>query len=175
MTSLPLRAFRHHVHGETRIEAPANAVWAVLSDFHGVADWAPLVTRVLDTGPTPNGVGAARSCTLRGLGCVDEVVVLWEEGERLGYRVTPLGPIGVSTSLWTLAPVDASATLVTLRLDYDLRFAWFGRLLHTLVARRLLERSLPGALALLKRRVETGRSVRREAAGPRADATRSRS
>jgi hypothetical protein len=41
-----------------------------------------------------------------------------------------------------------------------MRFGPLGALLHALLVQRLLERNLPGALALLERRVETGRTVR---------------
>jgi hypothetical protein len=102
----------------------------------------------------------ARHCDIRGLGGVDEVVNCWEEGRRLGYSVTPVGPIGASQSLWKIEPADSHSTRVKLRLDYEMRFGPLGALLHALLVRRLLVRNLPGALALLKRRVETGRTVR---------------
>ena len=79
---------------------------------------------------------------------------VWEDGRRLGYRVAPLGPIGASQSLWEIEPAGPNSARVTLRLDYDLRFGPLGALLHRVVVRRLLERNLPGALALLKRHVE---------------------
>ncbi len=145
---------RHHVQGETVIDADPAAVWEVLSNFHGVDSWAPIITRVDDIGPTPRGVGAARRCQFRRLGVVDEVVVVWEEGRRLHYRVSPLGPIGDSQSCWEIHPVGERSARVVLRFDYAMRFGPLGVLLDTVAIRRLLTRNLPGALAALKRRVE---------------------
>ncbi len=162
----------HRIQGETLIAASASAAWDVLSDFHGVDTWARPVTRVVALGPAARGVGAARRCDIRGLGAVDEVVTVWEEGRRLGYRVSPVGPIGRSESLWEIEPVGPLSTRVRLRLDYDMRFGPLGALLHALLVRRLLGRNLPGALAAPKRRVETGRVVRRPAAGRPRDAWR---
>ncbi len=156
----PAQASAHRVQGEILIAAPAPAVWEVLSDFHGVDAWAPIITRVVDIGPTSSGVGAARHCQLRWLGGVDEVVVVWEEGRRLSYRVSPLGPIGASRRSWEIDPVCERSARVKLRFDYHLRFGPLGALLHALIVRRLLARNLPGALAALRRRVEMGPSVR---------------
>lgn len=146
------------------IGASPEAVWAVLSNFHSVDGWAPRVRRVIAIGDATHGLGMARHCDVRGLGGVDEVVNVWEEGRRLGYSVTPVGPIGASQSLWKLDPAPEGSTLVTLRLSYDMRFGPLGALLHGLLVRRLLARNLRGALALLKRRVETGPALRRRPA-----------
>ena len=142
------------------IEAAPLAVWEILSDFHAVDTWVPRVARVVPIGETKRGLGTARHCDVRGLGGLDEVVNVWEESRRLGYRVTPVGPIGRSQSLWEIEPVGPKSARVKLRLDYDMRLGPLGALLHAVLVRRLLERNLPGALALLKRRVETGRTVR---------------
>lgn len=144
----------HVVEGTRLIEAPPRAVWSVLSDFHGVDRWAPRVSRVEALGAVASGPGMARRCELRGLGSVDEVVNVWEPDERIGYRVTALGPVAASESLWELEPVDdGGATRVRLRLRYRMRFGPAGRLLDALVARRVLARNLRGALALLRRHV----------------------
>ena len=148
---------RHRIEGERLVEAEPAAVWSVLSDFHRVDRWAPRVKRVVPLGPAASGLGMARRCDIRGLGHVDEVVNVWEDGRRLGYRVTPVGPIGASQSLWELQPDGTDGTRVRLQLDYDVRFGAFGELLHVAVLRRLLERALPDALALLRR------AARREA------------
>ncbi len=157
---------RHCIHGETVIDADPAAVWEVLSDFHRVDSWAPVITRVVDIGPTSRGVGAARRCQLRRLGVVDEVVVVWEEGRRLHYRVSPLGPIGDSQSSWEIDRVGERSARVELRFEYDMRFGPLGLLLETVAVRRLLTRNLPGALAALKRCVETRWTVSGGASDP---------
>ncbi len=155
MTAGPVQGLAYRVEGERVMGAPPDAVWAVLSDFHAVDRWAPRVKRVIPSGECTRGIGMGRHCDIRGLGGVDEVVNVWEENRRLGYRVTPVGPIGTSQSLWEIEAVGTGSAKVKLRLDYDMRLGPLGTLLHALLVRRLLEKNLPGALALLKRRVES--------------------
>lgn len=145
--------FPRHVEGARLIEASPEVIWAVLSDFHRVDRWAPLVTRVRPLGTVPSGPGMGRRCQLRRLGRVDEVVNVWEPLERIGYRVTPLGPVDTSQSLWELESNGAGGTHVRLRLSYGMRFGIVGRLLDAFAVRRILARSLEGALALLRRHV----------------------
>lgn len=159
----------HTVSRARRVEAPPDAVWALLSDFHGVDRWAPLVVRVSELGDVAAGPGMARRCELRWLGRVDEVVNVWEPGARIGYRVTALGPVQASQSLWVLEPDDQGGTCVRLRLAYRMRFGILGRLLDALVVRRILARNLRGALALLRRHLlseERPASDRIDRAGP---------
>lgn len=146
-------ALPHVVEGARTVEGPPEAVWAVLSDFHGVDRWAPLVVRVSALGDVESGPGMARRCRLRWLGEVDEVVNVWEPAHRIGYRVTALGPVQASQSLWELEPDGQGGTRVRLRLSYRMRFGVAGRLLDALVVRRILARNLSGALALLRRAV----------------------
>lgn len=160
MRSPPDRRFEHTIEGERIIAAAPEAVWAVLSDFHHVDRWAPRVSRVVPVGESVGGLGMARRCDVRGLGRVDEVVNVWEAGRRLGYSVAPVGPIGPAQSLWALDPTADGVTRVILRLSYDMRFGALGKLLHGLLVGRLLSRGLSGALALLRRHVESGRDTR---------------
>lgn len=143
------------IAGSARIHADPTAVWATLSDFHNVDRWATLITNVEDTGPTPRGVGAARRCEVRGLGIIDEVVVEWDEGRSLAYRVGAAGPIKQSTSRWQIHDEGDGTSRVELRLDYEMRFGPLG----ALAARAGLDRLLTGALrrviAAFKRHVES--------------------
>ena len=141
------------VSGSTFIAAPPERVWATLADFHRLDRWAPTVRKVEPVGPLRSGVGTARRMGVERLGHLLEVVTVWDEGERLGYRVSPLGPIQTSESLWRLESEDAGCR-VHLSLEYELRFGGLGRLLHRVIARKLIERRLPRILSLLQRHVE---------------------
>lgn len=145
-----------HARGTELIAAPSNRVWEILSDFHNVDRWATPVTRVIDTGPNPRGLGAARRCHVRGVGDLDETIVEWEEARRLAYRVSAFGPIGGATSRWTLEPVTDQTTRVHLELDYDLRFGALGAAVGGALVGRRIEHRLPGVLRALKRHVEGG-------------------
>ena len=144
----------HRVGGSVCVDAPPTAVWNVLSDFHNVDRWAGNVTRVIDIGHRPRGLGAARHCEVRGVGSMDEHVVEWDEGKGLGYSVSALGPIAGATSRWRLEPADGDRTRVELTLGYDMRLGPLGTALQRAVVQRVLDRRLPQALRALKRYVE---------------------
>lgn len=159
MTGTPLPG-RYSLVAEVTIEAPAPEVWNVLADFSAVDIWAPQVTRSYAMGSRERGVGAQRHCDVQGLGGIDEIVTDWTEGRSLSYRVAPVGPLATSNSRWTVVDLVGGQSRLTVEFGYDLRFGLAGRLLHTLLMRRKLERSLPLGPAALKTRVETGKPIR---------------
>ena len=69
--------------------------------------------------------------------------------------MTPLGPLDASNSRWWLTAVNEKTTTLEVTLSYDVRFGIFGKILHTLVMRSKLEKSLPETLAATKLHVES--------------------
>ena len=142
------------------VRTPAKKVWDVLADFSAADTWAPQVTKSYALGTTDRGEGAARHCDIKGFGSVSEVVTEWIEGRSFVYRVTPLGPLGVAHSRWSVREIDSSSSRVSVEFGYDVRFGVLGSLLHKLVMRPKLEAAIPQTLIALKARVETGTLVR---------------
>lgn len=142
------------------VQAPARNVWEVVADFPAVETWAPQVTKSYALGAKERGVGAERHCDIKGFGGIDEAITEWTEGRSLAYRVTPLGPLGVSYSRWTVNEINDTSSEVLVELSYDLRFGLFGRVLHKIMMRRKLKQAFSKSLEALKKRVETGMLVR---------------
>lgn len=97
---------------EKRTSAPPDEVWTFLADHEGMKRWMPVreVVRRRPGAPDPNGVGAVR--TIRGMGLViEEEVVAFEPGKRLGYRLTAGAPIRDHAGEVTLTP-DGAGTRV---------------------------------------------------------------
>ena len=149
----PKPAYR--LSNSLKINVSAERVWALLSDFHGLQTWAERVTDLYAIGQLSNGLGAARRCHVRGLGAIDEIVTVWGEGQQLGYRVSPVGPLGVAHSLWRIEAIGQDACKVTLTLRYDLKFGSIGKLLHFLVLKRLLQANIDRVMTILKTHLES--------------------
>ncbi len=143
-----------------RVNSPAPLVWAVLSDFHHVDAWAERVRRVEPVGDIKAGLGAGRRVVVKDAGRIEETITCWEEGRRIGYSVSPIGPIAQSLSLWTIEATDPTACKVSLQLKYKLRRGWINRVLHASIVRPRIAGRLTPILTALKHYVETGEKLR---------------
>ena len=119
-------------------------------------------------GTTDQGVGAIRHCDIKGFGGIDETITEWTDGRSYTYRVTPLGPLDVAHSRWTVRAIDETSSELIVEFGYDVRFGLFGKLLHKIIMRKKLEQTIPQTLDALKRRVETGMLVRPRRSPPGA-------
>lgn len=152
---------KYQVSSTIIISASKEEAWAVLRDFPNVYTWAPSVKVSSAIGNVKElGVGAGRHCVLDGFGAIDEYITHWQEGDGLVYDVTPLGPLNNGYSSWWLTQVDEQTTSLEVVISYDLRFGLLGKLMHALVMRSKLEKSLIQGTNSFKTRVETGELVR---------------
>jgi hypothetical protein len=138
------------------IDAPVDAVWAVLSDLDQIHVW---VDAILDSHcPGPDrGVGAVRLCKLE-RATIRETIVEWEEGRSFTYRGEGAPMMKRAANRWTVEAHGAQ-TLVTTTAEVVLKGGVFGVLfqpLVKLVAGRMGARSL----ASLKFLVEHGHPYR---------------
>ncbi len=101
------------VTNETNVAAPAEAVWAVLSDFDRIADWAREIDHSCRLSQRSEGVGTERRVQV-GTNVVLERVTVWEPEQTLAYEIVGL-PSLVSRVVneWTLEP-DGDRTRLAL-------------------------------------------------------------
>ncbi|MER8157987.1 SRPBCC family protein [Streptomyces sp. NPDC094472] len=104
------------VSAQTRIEAPAEKVWARLTDFSTYGDWNATHTSFPRGGPTTLEVAATYEENMKLMGFPAEVTWIVEECEPARLLVTRgKGPMGVNLAMrYSLAP-DGDAT--TVRVD----------------------------------------------------------
>ncbi|MFC9175844.1 MULTISPECIES: SRPBCC family protein [Streptomyces] len=109
------------VSAEARIEAPAEKVWAQLTDFSSYGQWNATHTSFPEGGPTPLELGATYEENMKLMGFPAEVV--WsvdelEDGRLLTTRGT--GPMGVKLAMrYTLAASpDGGATTVRIEGEF---------------------------------------------------------
>ncbi len=145
---------KYEVRTAVIINTPAATVWDVLKDFSNVSNWAPTVTESYYLNTKTSGVGTGRHCHIEGFGDIQEYVTDWQEGTGFTYSVTALGPLAASNSSWWLTRIDNQTTKLEVVFSYDLRFGLFGKILHKLMMRKKLEKSLPETVAATKTHVE---------------------
>ena len=104
------------VSAEARIEAPADKVWAQLTDFASYGEWNATHTSFPNGGPATLETGATFAENMKLMGFPAEVT--WTVEELESVRVLAIrgkGPMGVDVGTrYSLAP-DGEAT--TLRID----------------------------------------------------------
>jgi uncharacterized protein YndB with AHSA1/START domain len=133
---------------ESEIAAPAERVFAVISDHVGWRDWAGVQEVVLRQrgDPAPNGLGAIRVIRRGGL-AIEEEVVSFEPPKRITYRVQAGIPVRDCEVEIRLTPAGAAT-----RVSWSVRFRPLvpgtGGLLERLIRARLAD-----ALAGLARAV----------------------
>jgi uncharacterized membrane protein len=145
------------IKGGIWIDAPRETVWRRLADLGGIHEFHPGLRDSGLLGEQPEGIGARRRCELRRGGHLDEQVVEWKDGESLALVITGgkgLPPLVRAGGRFTLRDAQAGGTIVSLTLEYQLRYGWLGSLMDRVLVRREFERTVPGILKGLKNRAE---------------------
>ncbi|MEM7326763.1 MAG: SRPBCC family protein [Actinomycetota bacterium] len=77
------------IHTTRTIDAPADAVWAVLDDFADISAWSAGIQNSYTTGDgvTATGLGAERRCELGAGKILDEKISAYTEGESMTVDV----------------------------------------------------------------------------------------
>ena len=127
----------HEIRIQQRFDAPPERVFAAVTDHAGMSQWLDGVTVTVEKPgtPAPNGLGAVRRISARGL-AIREEVVRWEEPSAMDYRVTGGAPLRDHLGELRVTPAGAGTLL-----DYRIRFRvpWYfgGAVVGGLVARQL--------------------------------------
>jgi carbon monoxide dehydrogenase subunit G len=118
------------------IDAPVNEVWALLARLEDIRLWSEAVTDAICDGPITEGVGARRTCLLRGGVTISERWVQWDEGHSFTYEGMGIPGVVSARNSWSVAPVG-SRTQLRSRAEVQLKGGRLGRLLERLVSRQI--------------------------------------
>jgi len=145
---------------QVKINAPKEKTWEVLADWGAVSKWAPTITESHITTDAKRGVGAIRSCDHTQMGNIEEEVVAWEEGTSLSYDVIKGLPMPMKSlnNIWSVSGEGADS-IVTLTMDFGMKFGPLGALMAALAVRRMMNKEMGLTLAGLKQYVESGEVV----------------
>jgi carbon monoxide dehydrogenase subunit G len=136
------------------VEAPADEVWAQLMKLEDIRLWSEAVLDARCEGTTTRGVGAERTCELRGGITSRERWLAWEEGRSFTYEGAGLPSVAEARNQWSVRP-EGARTLLSSRADVKLRGGLIARLLEPLFERQI-RRVGSRTLAAFKFLVETG-------------------
>ena len=135
------------------IDAPPERVWQALSQLEDVQVWVDVVSSA-ECGEVTQGVGAKRTCDLKGNITIEETWLAWDEGRSFTYEATGMPMIRQATNTWTVHP-EGNKTLLTSEAKLEVKGGVFGRLLEPFI-RIQLNRIGPDSLANFKYLVEYG-------------------
>jgi carbon monoxide dehydrogenase subunit G len=138
------------------IDAPVEAVWAVLSDLDAIHVWVDSISHS-SCPEQDRGVGAVRLCELK-QGTIRETILEWDEGRSFTYRGEGAPMMKHATNRWSVEP-HGTQTLVTTTAEVVLKGGVFGVLLQPLV-KLMAHRMGARSLASLKYLVEHGQPYR---------------
>ena len=145
---------------QVKISAPKEKTWEILADWGAVSNWAPTITESHTTTEAKRGVGSVRSCDHIQMGAIEEEVVAWEEGRSLSYDVIKGLPMPMKSlnNNWSLS-AEGDGSLVTLTMNFEMKFGPLGALMAALGVRRMMDKEMGLSLAGLKQYIETGEVV----------------
>lgn len=139
------------------IQAPREAVWAVLADFPSISTWNTGVTQSYSTSDAVEGVGAKRHCDLAPMGTLEETIAEWHPGDKLVISIDSAGKLPMNRGQVTFWLADEGAP-TTIDYAYEPRFGVLGRLLGPVIDKQLVN----GMAGFLK---DLEAEARKQAAG----------
>jgi hypothetical protein len=142
------------LHASVCIDASADLVWQTLAKLEDIQLWSEAVLAARCEGLS-QGVGAERTCDLRGNITIKERWLAWDEGKSFTYEGIGIPMIKRAKNTWTVHP-EGEKTLLTSDAEVELRGGLVGRLLEPVIAPQM-RRLAPSSLAALKYLVENGK------------------
>lgn len=136
------------------IEAPSEIVWARLAKLEDIQLWSGSVLQARCDGPLSQGVGAKRTCDLKGNITIREHWVEWDEGCSFKYEGFGIPLMKRASNKWSVLP-HGEKSLLTSEAELEMKWGAFGRILELLMG-PVMRRMAPRTLAPFKYLVENG-------------------
>jgi carbon monoxide dehydrogenase subunit G len=151
------------IHNERTLEidAPPEAVWAVLARFMHIDEFAPAITSVDALTEGEDGVGSKRRAHFDNGSSLVEEVTDWQANRSYRVRLSEMSamPLREAHAELSVEPLDAARSRVTWGFDYRVKYGPFGWLLGQTVMRRMMGGVLDGNLTGLAEKVQSDRTA----------------
>lgn len=144
-----------HIERKIEISEPIEAVWDQISNLTGIQDWTKTVNKAHFHTEKQRGIGAGRTCDVRGFGTLIENVLDWSEGES--YRLSLEGLpsfVKKASGGWRLEKVDDNRTVATTFIDMETRYWFVGALMEKLALGPQFKKVISGVQQEFKDHVE---------------------
>ena len=150
-----------------QINVSRSVVWGILSDFSGVATWAPYLRSSSPVSDVESGVGAYRVMRHFWGFRLEESVVHWDEGNGYAFDVVTVPfPIKDVRETWQIADDDEGVCVRT-SVEYDTHLGPLGGALDSVLVSHLVRREMREGLKGLKRHAEAD-AMKASAVAPEA-------
>ena len=152
------------------IDTPAAIVWYRLARLEDIELWSESVLRARCDGDRTRGVGAERTCELRGNLVIHERWIAWEEGRSFTYEGSGLPLVRRAVNTWSVHPKGERQSLLTTEAQIELKGGILGWLVEPIMP-LVFDRMGSNSLAAFKYLVESGHPYQgRHSELPRAPA-----
>ena len=143
-----------------KVNAPAERVWEIISDFGNPQVYHPLVKDADLLSVKDRGLGAKRRCNLYNSTSAVEEITRWVEGREFTAAATE-GPMPFNNveAGMRVIPLGTSSSEVTIAMSYVPKWGLAGRLLNALMMRMAVRKMLTKVLTGLEHHVTTGELV----------------
>lgn len=145
-----------HFERSLQIDAPPEAVWAVLGRFMHIDEFAPEVTSVDALTQSADSVGSQRRCHFKNGNSVVEEVITWNPNKGYRVRMSEMGamPLHAAESEISIEPTGTGGSNVVWSMDYQMKYGPLGWLLGKTMLPMMMGKILDGNLKGLADRVK---------------------
>jgi len=153
-----------HVQRIIEIDAPIAVVWRKLSNLTDIQNWSETINEAHYHTDVERGVGAGRTCDVKGFGTIVENVLEWNENESFKLSMEGL-PALVKDARggWRLESLGANRTRATMTIDMQTRFWPLGAVMEKLMLGPKFAKAIEGVQAEFKAYVESSLSTEKAA------------
>ena len=142
------------------VNAPAERVWEVISDYGGVHKFHPMVKTSPILTKNARGLGAKRRCEFYDRTSVVEEITKWDEGKSISVVLSEASmPLKRANATIRISPINGDSSEVTLAMDYDVKYGSMGKLMDMLMMRRMMQKMFFKVLKGLEHHVVTGELI----------------
>jgi len=137
------------------IDAPIDLVWNKISNLADIQNWTKTVIESHFHTEKHRGIGAGRTCDVKGFGTLVENVIEWNENEsfRLSLEGLPFF-IDEASGGWRLEAIGENRTRATTFIDVTTRFWPLGVLMEKFALGPQFSKTIVGAQGEFKTYVE---------------------
>ena len=146
-----------HIEQTIEIDAPMDLVWSKISNLADVQNWTEAVNESHYHTEIERGVGAGRTCDVKGFGTLIENVLEWTENKsfRLSLEGLPFF-IKEASGGWRLEELGPNRTRANAFIDMKTRFWPIGALMERFALGPQFSKTIKGAQIEFKNYVEGG-------------------
>lgn len=113
------------------VAAPVELVWEKISAITEIQDWSRTVNEAHFHTEKQRGIGAGRTCDVRGFGTLIEDVVEWTENEGFTLSLRGLPKfVKEASGGWRLVKTGPNTTRVTTHVHLQTRYGLVGSLME---------------------------------------------